>query len=450
MRKTLLLVMLWTAAGIAQAADVVLEWNATMREAIQLDRTKPDPGWSSRAMAMANAAIYDSFMAIDRTHHPFLVDTTAVGASKEAAAIQAAYRVLIAAYPGQSALFESARTTTLSTITDGTSKTAGLALGESVANQYIAARANDGANTSVQYLPNPGAGHWRPDPMNPTQEAWGPGWGVVTPFTLTSGSQFAPPPVPPLTSQQYADSYNEVKSLGALTNSTRTSDQTEIAIFWAYDRPGMGPPPVIFNQAVAEIASQQGNSMEENARMFALSMVSQADASIAAWNAKFVEDFWRPITAIREGDTDDNPLTEADPNWIPLGAPGGGERPDFTPPFPAYVSGHATFGASVFTALKNFYGTDSVSYTLSSGEMPGITRSFDSFTEAAVENGRSRIYMGVHWDFDDIEGRALGDNIANWVAANHFQAIPEPGSLALVAIAMAMLTWRVRVRRSTR
>jgi hypothetical protein len=184
--------------------------------------------------------------------------------------------------------------------------------------------------------------------------------------------------------------------------------------------------------------------------MFAMSMVSQADASIAAWSAKYVEDFWRPITAIREGDTDNNPLTEVDPNWIPLGAPGGGERPDFTPPFPAYVSGHATFGASVFTALKNFYGTDDISYTLTSGEMPGITRSFDSFTEAAVENGRSRIYMGVHWDFDDIQGRALGDQIANWVAANHFQAIPEPSAIALAACALAFLTWRARGRRITR
>ena len=197
----------------------------------------------------------------------------------------------------------------------------------------------------------------------------------------------------------------------ALNSTTRTPDQTQTAIFWAYDRAGMGPPPVVFNQAVSEIATQHSNTTADNARLFAMTMVAQADASIAAWNSKFVADFWRPITAIREGDTDGNPLTEADTNWIPLGAPGAGSVPDFTPPFPAYVSGHATFGGAVFTTLANFYGTDDFDFTLTSGEMPGITRSFHSFSQASEENGRSRVYMGVHWNFDDVEGRrARGPN----------------------------------------
>ena len=443
----LLVSLAWMASVGARADDVVLDWNAAMREAMQLDRTAPNPGWSSRAMAMVNGAIYDSFMAIDRTHTPFLVDTTAPSdTSRDAAAAQAAYRILNATYPGQATLFDATRTTSLSAIPDGPAKTAGLTLGDLVAGQYLAARANDGADQSVQYLPTPGPGRWRPDPMNPGQEAWGPGWGHVRPFTLTSGQQFQPPRPPALTSQQYADAFNEVKSLGALNSTTRTADQTEMAIFWAYDRAGMGPPPRLFNQVVSEIATQQGNSVTENARLFALTMVAQADASIAAWDSKFVDDYWRPITGIREADTDGNPLTEPDPNWIPLGAPGAGDVPDFTPPFPAYVSGHATFGGAVFGTLADFYGTDDMNFTLSSGEMPGITRSFDSFSAAAEENGRSRVYMGVHWSFDDTEGRALGGQIANWVSQNHFQAVPEPGTLALAAVALLLLGWR-RLRR---
>jgi hypothetical protein len=424
--------ILWLATTRAQADDIVLQWNATMREAMQLDSTMANPGWSSRAMAMVDGAIYDSFMAIDRTHQPFLVDTVAPpDTSRDAAATQAAYLILNATYPGQANLFATERTNILATIPDSPSKTAGISLGELVANQYLAARANDGAASSVQYLPKPDPGHWRPDPMNPTQEAWGPEWGTVQPFAMTSHNQFQPPHPPALTSQQYTDAFNEVKALGALNSPTRTPEQTQIALFWAYDRAGMGPPPRLFNQVVSEVATQQGNTVEQNARLFAMSMVSLADAGIASWDVKFTDDFWRPITAIREADTDGNPLTEADPNWVPLGAPGAGQVPDFTPPFPAYVSGHATFAGAVFSSLTDFYGTDAVNFTLTSGEMPGVTRSFASFSQAEDENGRSRIYMGVHWNFDDIEGRALGSQIAGWVSANHFQPVPEPSTLAV-------------------
>jgi hypothetical protein len=227
-----------------------------------------------------------------------------------------------------------------------------------------------------------------------------------------------------MTSQEYTDAFNEVKSLGALNSSTRTAEQTETALFWAYDRPGMGPPPVIYNQSVSDIATQQGNDLVDNARLFAMTMMAQADAGVAAWDSKYVDNYWRPIAAIREADTDGNPLTEADPNWVPLGAPGDETIADFTPPFPAYVSGHATFGAAVFSTLAQFYGGDEMHFTLSSGELPGVTRSFDSFSQAAAENARSRIYMGIHWNFDDTEGRLLGGKIADWVSENYFSVIP--------------------------
>jgi hypothetical protein len=432
------------------SADVVLDWNDTIRTVIQNDRTKTDPGWSSRAMAMMSGAMYDSLMAIDRTHDPFHVDVLAGGpASKEAALNQAAWRVLSSAYPGQASIYDAALTTRMDAIADGAEKSAGIALGNAVADHYITWRAADGAGNSVPYLPGSGPGQWRPDPLNPTQQAWGPAWGTVQPFAMTGGSQFAPPPVPAMTSQQYTDAFNEAKSLGALDSTTRTQEQTDVAYFWAYDRAGMGPPPVIYNRHVGEIATQAGNTMEENARLYAMTMTAAADASVAAWDSKYADDFWRPITAIREADTDGNPDTEADADWVPLGAPADPGAQDFTPPFPAYVSGHATFGGAVFTTIGHFYGSDEMNYALSSDEMPGMVRQFSSFSQASEENGRSRIYLGIHWNFDDEQGRILGGQIADYVAANHFAAVPEPNAAVLVLAGVAAIALALRWRRRT-
>lgn len=432
---TLGVLLLFPAIG---TADVVTEWNSVFRAAAQADSSTSNPGWSSRALAMMNGAMFDSLQAIDRTHRPFLVNTSApTGTSFEAAAAQASHRILSLAYPSQSALLDNALTATLGGVPDGAEKTAGILLGTAVADQYVDRRANDGSDVLVQYTPHSDPGHWRPDPMNPGQEAWGPGWGTVAPFALTSPTQFVAPPPPDMTSQQYADSFNEVKELGALDSATRTADQTQMALFWAYDRANMGPPPVLFNSAVSQIADQQGNTMEENARLFAITSVALADAGIASWESKFEYDLWRPISAIREADADGNPLTQADPDWVPLGAPGAGVVPDFTPPFPAYVSGHATFGEAVFRSLEYFYGADDMSFMLTSDELPDVIRTFDSFSEASAEMARSRIYMGVHFDFDDIEGRALGGHIADWINATAFTAVPEPSSLLLAGLCLA-------------
>jgi hypothetical protein len=252
--------------------------------------------------------------------------------------------------------------------------------------------------------------------LNPGQNALGAGWGKVSTFALESGDQFLPPHPPAMTSADYTASFNEVKSLGEKHSVTRTADQTQIGIFWAYDRPGTGTPPSLYNQIVQTIAEQEGNTVEENARLFALVNIAQADAGIASWDCKYKDDFWRPITAIRRGADDGNPDTIGDPTWEPLGAPGNGTTiSDFTPPFPAYVSGHATFGAATFQVLSQFYGTDTMSFTLTSDELPGVTRSFTSFSQAAAENARSRIYLGIHWNFDDTEGRALGAKVGDWV-----------------------------------
>ena len=170
-----------------------------------------------------------------------------------------------------------------------------------------------------------------------------------------------------------------------------------------------------FEQIVEDIALQQHNTLAQDARLFGLVNVAMGDAAIVAWNAKYTYNFWRPITAIQLAGTDGNPATIADPTWTPLGSPGGPGQPSFTPPFPGYVSGHATFGGTVFTILADFYGTDNVHFTIGSDMLPGVTRSFDSFSAAALENAWSRVWMGVHFSFDATAGLALGDSLGNAV-----------------------------------
>ena len=431
-------------------ADLVIDWNNVASDTLLANEDKQNPGMASRTMAMLNLALYDG-LAMAKSGANLFYDygtghtSPGYSASGSAAAAQAAYTVLSSIYPDQATSLTSHLSSSLASIADGAQKDSGIALGIMVGQSILQSRANDGYNVNLPYQPNPAVGHWQPDPtIHPTQQAWGPDWGHVTPFALTSGSQFMPPAMPALTSQEYTDAFNEVKLLGAQTNSTRSAEQTQIANFWAYDRVGMGTPMRLFNQALQTIATQQGNTVEQNAELFAKASV--ADAGIVAWNAKFEYDFWRPVTGIRMGAMDGNPLTIADPNWVPLGAPGGIDS-NFTPPFPTYISGHATFGGALFESLKEFYGTDEIAFTLTSDEN-GVQRSFASLSEAMKENGRSRVYLGIHWSFDDLQGQLTGRQIAQYVSNRPFistSAVPEPSNmLVLLGIAVSAITQRRR------
>ena len=397
--------------------DAVLAWDKIMTEAIKADIA--NVGLASRTLAMVSAAVYDAVNDIERTGAVFRVDVKAPkGASASAAASEAAYVVLSALDPSMKPLLEVTMAQSLSAVPSSKARQAGVKVGLEVAQGILAWRADDGSSATVPYVPGTAPGQWRPTP--PTyQTAWGPEWGQVETFGITKpATSFLPPPPPALDSPEYAAALNQVESLGAADSTSRTADQTQIGLFWSYDALNTGTPPVFYNQIASTIALQQHNTLAENARMFGLVNVAMGDAGIAAWTTKYTYNLWRPITAIRLADTDGNPATVADPSWTPLGAPGAPGQPNYTPPFPAYISGHATFGSALFTTLAEFYGTDNIHFTIGSDEVPGVTRSYSSFSQASLENGLSRIYLGLHFWFDETNGFAVGASIARNVVAN--------------------------------
>jgi len=403
-----------TADTKVTRGDAIIAWNQTMLDAIRA--TYDTLGLSTRTMAMVQAAMYDAVNGIDHFGSVFQVSVPAAesqGASPQAAASEAAFDVLSTLIPQEKALYNATLAESLADIPDGPGKTAGLAVGDTVAAGILAWRANDGSNLQVPYVSGTAPGEWRPTPPDYT-DAWGPAWGQVTPFAIPSAKPFLPPPPPALNSPAYAAALNLTKSLGAKNSKARTPRETQIANFWAYDVAGMGPPPVLYNQITQDVALQQHNTLDQNARLFALVDVAMGDAGIVTWDAKYTYNLWRPITAIRNANQDGNKATVADPKWTPMGSPGDGVRANFTPNFPAYVSGHAAFGAALFTTLADFYGTDKLTFTIGSDEEPGTYETFTSFSAAAEENGMSRIYLGIHYIFDKTAGIAEGDAVGNY------------------------------------
>lgn len=433
-----MLAAMFSMASNPSHADTIIDWNSIMCDVYVQNTSSQNPGMASRSQAMMNLAMYDAINGVNQQKPTFYKHNIAptAGASQVAAAASAAHGVLSAIYPDQSTDLDAALNTALMAVSDVNARNAGQAYGSAIAASIVARRASDGFDQSVQYTPVGGIGRWTPDPLNPNQEAWGPEWGAVKPFSLTDTASHMPPPMPDLDSAAYAQAYNEVKELGAKNSATRTQEQTDIGNFWAYDRLGMGTPMRMYNEILCTIATQQGSTMEEKAELFAKTSVAVADAGVVAWDAKFAFDLWRPVTGIREGDLDGNPATVGDPTWEPLGAPGGNTVDNFTPPFPTYISGHATFGGALFQSIANFYGTDDITFDVTSEEVPGMTRTFTSLSDARIENGRSRVYLGIHWNYDDIDGQVTGMGIADQIYAASFVAVPEPATLVLLGIGL--------------
>jgi len=404
------------------AADIVLEWNQHLLDALRVDRTSPGPGWASRNAAIVQAAVFDALNGVDHQFTPFQVTKPAKdGTDSRAAVAEAAFEALSSLYPDQLATFKAELAQDLAATPDGKGQHQGVEYGKFVADQILAGRAGDGSKADQRkskYTPGGPPGQYQLTPPG-NLPAWGAVWGDVTPFAIQSSDQFSVPPVPALNSPEYTAAFNDVKSMGSADSISGA--HKVIADFWAYDRASMGTPIVLYNTILQTLAVQQHNSTDETARLLALANVAMADSGIAAWDVKYRDNFWRPVTGIRQADTDGNPDTTADPTWTPYGAPADNDPSDanrFTPPFPSYVSGHATFGGALFEVLKDFYGTDNITFSATSNDKGGSTRTFHSFSAAAEENGLSRVYMGVHWQFDNLEGQALGRQIGDYVIGN--------------------------------
>ncbi|HEX5269631.1 MAG TPA: phosphatase PAP2 family protein [Gemmataceae bacterium] len=429
------------------SGDPVLEWNAVALGALRNDSLlgasakQAGPDRASRALAIVQSAVFDAVNSIDRSYEPYLVEVNApAGASIPAAVAQAAHDTLAALFPDYLPTLNATLAADLAAVASPVARTEGALVGHVVAGAILAVRSHDGADVPMSYTPGTQPGDWQPDPLHPNQKAVGPLWGQVTPFTLRSAEQFPVPAPPALNSPAYTAAFDQVKALGGdgvTTPTTRTADQSQIATFWSYDgSPGIGTPPVMYNEITETVSRLEHTSVIDNARLFALVNLGMADASIACWGAKYEYNYWRPVTAIRDAALDGNAGTTADPGWAPLGAMAdNGSGTNFTPPFPSYSSGHATFGGTLFTVLSEFYGTNNVHFTLGSDEYNGatrdqsgsarpvVTRSYASFSQAMWENAMSRIYMGVHWVFDATAGVAQGSAIGKYVFCNFLRPV---------------------------
>ncbi|GAA6621017.1 hypothetical protein [Scytonema sp. NUACC26] len=435
--------------------DAILFWNDIALTAVANDHTgspapleQGGPTRTSRALAIVHVAMFDAFNSIDRSYTQYLASvSSSSSASKEAAIAQAAFATLAALYPRQLEVFTSKFNDFLASIPPGEDRDEGINIGAEVADRILVDRRQDGSQADMPYIAGILPGQHRPDPLNPNQGFTTPRWGGVKPFALPSVVEFRSEAPPALNSARYTQDFNDVKANGAQNSTTRTADQTEIGIFWAYDgTQGIGTPPRLYNQVVRAIAVQEGNDLSENARLFALVNLAMADAGIQCWDTKYFYSFWRPILAVREADAGNSPTgqgdgnvnTVGDPLFVPLGAPNTNAPQgsiNFTPNFPSYTSGHATFGASLFQTLIRFYESDTISFKLISDEFNGINRdvdgsvrpmrerTYDSFTEAMLENARSRVYLGIHYQFDADEGVKAGTRIADYVFDNYLKLV---------------------------
>lgn len=385
--------------------DVVLHWNSVLLNNIAATATNPPR--ASRAMAMMHCAVFDAVNGVYGTpYQPYAVaGSPPNGASANAAAAAAAHRVLVHLFPLQQTMLDSELAASLAGIPAGP-RTKGVEWGRRCGDAIIAIRADDGANANVPYGPFPGPGFWSPTPPG-FLPALLPGWGAVTPWTMHTGDQFRSAGPPALTSAEYAAAFNEVKLLGRFDSAARTAEQSEIALYWA-DNPGTATPPGHWQLIAQGVSRSRSLNRLENARLFALLGVAVADAAIVSWDNKYHYHHWRPVTGIQQADWDGNPNTIADPNWLPF-IP--------TPPFPAYTSGHSTFSSASSKILELYFETNEIAFSSPSlhSDQPDVVRYFSSFSQAAEEAGISRIFGGIHWQYDNIDGleagRALGEHV---------------------------------------
>jgi hypothetical protein len=400
-----------------QAADPIAAWNQISETAVKTAGHPPPV--AALDFAIVHLAIYDAVESIERRYEPYYRLVPGATGLPSAAVAKAGHDVLVGLFPAQSATLDADYANFLAA--DGIDPLdPATAVGARAAANILALRASDGRFplNAPPFLGGTAVGQWRPTPsllpgapptLSPGLTPW---VATVTPFTMRSDSQFrvAPPPDP--SSQLWANDYNETKTVGSLTSTTRTAEQTEIGYFWA------DSGPVLWQNALRYISSTYLHDPGETARMYALAEAAMADAQIACWDSKYFYNFWRPITAIRQGDQDGNPLTIIDPEWQPL---------INTPNFPEYPSGHADISGAIAHMLRLYFGSDELTFqmTTSNSLAPQKTRTFTRFSQAEQEVVNARVYVGIHYRNSDTTAAAQGRRVANWVFGHSMRRVDD-------------------------
>ena len=411
-----MLLLLTLAIGTTAAAStaiedpsVISEWNALAVSTLGSDTTKLPPE-TFLYLGFVQAAVYDAVVGVHGRYAPYRFDAHAPdGTSAQAAAVAAAHKVLVTYSPNAQATLDAAYAASLAQIPDGGPKTRGITFGTRAADNLIRLRADDGRNAPILFTQPPAPGVWRPTPpaMLPMFDPW---LGGVTPLLVKSATQFGPnEPPPSLTSARYTRDFEEVKALGSASSTVRTAAQTSTALFFS------GNALVQYNAALRDQVTVRHLDIVDAARMFAAIDMSQADALIAVWHAKYLYGFWRPVTAIPLADTDGNPATAADPTWTPMIA---------TPAYPEYPSGYSAVTAAFSRGLEELFDTRHLDLTLISTAVPDI-RHYDSGAALRQDVVNARVWLGIHFRTADTVSRDLGQQLAEWTLNHYFQPIHD-------------------------
>ena len=399
----------WLVAGTVfvlpacAVADSVMEWN---EKALACTLTAKQPSYvAARTMAIVHVAMFDAINSIEHGYTAYKVESSGPSsASGEAAGVAAAHAVLLKIFPEQSAALDGAYTASLARVPDGNDKAAGIAVGEKTAAEIISWRATDGANAPDEYRPVTAPGVYVV-----TTLPVGANWGRVTPWIMERGSQFRPAAPPQLTSQEWLRDYNEIREWGGKKSTLRTPEQTEIARFWAM----VGPPS--WEPIVRQFAASPGRTLLQNARLFALTEMAAADSYIAVFDAKYTYNFWRPITAIRNGDLGGNNQTIRVSDWEPL---------IDTPLHPEFPCAHCINSAAVATVLESEFENRQIPViTMTSSTAPGAMHRWSSIKEWTDEVAAARIYGGVHYRTSTVVGQNMGRKIGELAVSSYLRPL---------------------------
>ena len=392
----------------------VIEWNRTLLQIVRTPGAQPATIHSTRNFAMLHIAIFEAVNSIDRNFEPYSdhMPHFSRRASTQAAADQSAHDVLIALYPSFSSTLDSQLQQDLNHIPYGEDKNEGIKAGHAAAAEILALRSNDGsAATPPPFVPKNQPGFYQLTPPNFVPADFTQ-WAQVKPFALFRANQFRPSPPPRLSGEEYTQSFDEVASLGIIDSTTRSADLTQIGQFWN------GNIQDFWNEITQTAASQHHLDLPHTAQLFALVNIALADTTISFFEAKYVYNLWRPVTAIQMADTDGNPATQSNAGWIPL--------PTKTAPDPSYPGAHSAISFAAAEVLQ-LYFHDRGTFEVSSESLPGVARHFNNFADAAEEAGLSRIYAGQHFRFDHVAGQQLGKRVAVFVVFTSLHPRLNPG-----------------------